>query len=80
MLWLLLALAEIVAASILARPGMIGILRLLIFVRPKHLLGSDSTYFMHMLADDLIRIVPAAILVAHAVWIARTRIRTSTVG
>jgi hypothetical protein len=74
LLWLLLALVEIAVALILGWPGINNMARLMVFSKPRDFFGPDSFYFMRMLRDDLIRIVPAAILIAHATWIARRRI------
>jgi hypothetical protein len=79
MLWLLLALVEIVVAFILARPAVYNALKIC-FTR-KEVFEPNAAYFMGMLAGDFIRIIPALILVTHMVWIARMRIlQTSTVG
>jgi len=74
LLWLLLALVEIAVALILGWPGLNNVIRMLVFAKLRDFFGPDSFYFLRMLRDDLIRIVPATILVAHAAWIARRRI------
>jgi hypothetical protein len=74
LLWLVFVLVEITVALILGWPGVANVIRILIFSKPKDFFGPDSHYFMRMLADDLIRMASAAILVAHAAWIVRRRI------
>jgi len=74
LLWLLLVLVEIAVALIIGWPGVVNVIRILIFSKLKDFFGSDSSYFMRMLAEDLIRMASAAILVAHATWIVRRRI------
>ena len=74
LLWLLLVIVEITVALIIGWPGVVNVIRILIFSKLKDLFGSDSSYFMRMLAEDLIRMACVAILVAHATWIVRRRI------
>ena len=74
LLWLLLAIVEIVVALIIGWPGVVIVIRILIFSRLKDFFGSDSPYFMRMLAEDLIRMASAVILIAHATRIVRRQI------
>jgi hypothetical protein len=76
LLWLLLVLVEIILALIMGWPGVVNVTRILIFSKPRDFFGPDSHYFMRMLAEDLIRIASAAILVVHTTWIIRRRIST----
>ena len=72
--WLGLAFIEITAALIIGWAGVVNIIRILIFSKPKDFFGPDSTYFLRKLTEDLVRIASAAILIAHSTWIARRRV------
>lgn len=79
MLWLLLALTEIVVASVLAGPWLIFVLKMAITALfHKDVFQPNAAYFMGALLGYTIRytlrIVPAAILGCHALWLARKRI------
>lgn len=77
MLWLLLALAEIVV--VIAGPWLIVVLKMAITALfHKDVFQPNAWYFMGMLLGYTIRyairIAPAAILGCHALWLARKRI------
>ena len=77
--WLLLALTEAVVAFFIAHNYVVIALKVVmtVLVRFKSVFQPNEAYFMGMLFGCLLRIAPAAILVFHAIWIARRRIATS---
>jgi hypothetical protein len=77
--WLLLALTEAVVAFFVARNSVIIAIKVVMtaLVRFKGVFQPNEAYFIGMLCGCLIWITPAAILVFHAIWIARRRIATS---
>jgi hypothetical protein len=71
-LWFSLALAEGVIACLLSRYPVTNALRIG-FTRIE-VLQANAAYFAGMLFGDLIRLIPAALLIWHMVWIFRRRL------
>lgn len=80
--WLLLALAEIVVAAValfFARSVLFIPLKIAVTaLRRWDVFQANAAYFMGMFLGCAIRIAPAAILIWHAVWVARKRIIQTT--
>ena len=69
MMWGLLAIAEFFLAFVLAHPAILNML--MISRTRKTVLEQDSAYFAGMLFGDVIRGLPACLLVCHAILIGR---------
>ena len=68
-LWVVLALAEMIAAVVFARPSIISAIK--IAHTRKEVFEPNSAYFYGMLFGDCLRFAVALLLIGHAVWITR---------
>ena len=69
MLWAVVALFEVVAAFIFARPSVINAIK--IAHTRKEVFDPNRYYFLGMLFGDTLRFAIALLLIGHAIWTTR---------